>query len=148
MAISPLKTVRTIVIGHHAKEAPDFYNGILGTDILNFYYDLATFRGENLETDQNIYLGLLPKDIFAPNDTSATSALINWTASLVNDEGVVINSSQQTVSLSSMQAGIAIDAMSLKALSGDYRLIVHLTDQNSGKWGFYQQQISHPELCC
>ena len=132
------------VIGHHAKEAPDFYNGIPGTDILNFYYDLATFRGENLETEQNIYLGLLPKDIFAQNDTSATSALINWTASLVNEEGVVVNSSQQTVSLSSMQAGIAIDAMSLKALSGDYRLIVHLTDHNSGKWGFYQQQIHIP----
>ena len=132
------------VIGHHAKEAPDFYNGIPGTDILNFYYDLVTFRGKNLETDQNIYLGLLPKDIFAQNDTSATSALVNWTASLVNEEGVVINSAQQTVSLSNMQSGIAIDAMSLKALSGDYRLIIHLTDQNSGKWGFYQQQIHIP----
>ncbi len=133
-----------VIIGHHAKETPDFYNGIPGTDILNFYYDLATFRGKNLETDQNIYLGLLPKDIFAPNDTSKTPALINWTASLVNDEGTVINSSQQTVSLSNMQSGIAIDAMSLKASSGDYRLIIHLTDQNSGKWGFYQQQIHIP----
>ena len=133
-----------VIIGHHAKETPDFYNGIPGTEILNFYYDLATFRGKNLETDQNIYLGLLPKDIFAPNDTSTTAALVNWTASLVNDEGTVINSAQHTVSLSSTQGGIAIDAMSLKALPGDYRLIVHLTDQNSGKWGFYQQQIHIP----
>ena len=105
---------------------------------------MATFRGKNLETDQNIYLGLLPKDIFAQNDTTTTSALVNWTASLVNKEGIVINSAQHTVSLSSMQAGIAIDAMSLKTLPGDYRLIVHLTDQNSGKWGFYQQQIHIP----
>ena len=133
-----------VIIGYHAKETPDFYNGIPGTEILNFYYDLATFRGKDLETDQNIYLGLLPKDIFAPNDTTTTSALVNWTASLVNDEGTVINSAQHTVSLSSMQGGIAIDAMSLKALPGDYRLIVHLTDQNSGKWGFYQQQVHIP----
>ena len=133
-----------VIIGHHAKETPDFYNGIPGTEVLNFYYDLATFRGKNLKTDQNIYLGLLPKDIFAQNDTSTTAALINWTASLVNDEGTVINSAQHTVSLSSMQSGIAIDAMSLKTLPGDYRLIVHITDQNSGKWGFYQQQIHIP----
>ncbi len=133
-----------VIIGHHAKETPDFYNGIPGTDILNFYYDMATFRGKDLETDQNIYLGLLPKDIFVQNDTTTTAAFINWTASLVNDEGTVINSAQHTVSLSSMQRGIAIDAMSLKALPGDYRLIVHLTDQNSGKWGFYQQQIHIP----
>ncbi len=132
------------IIGHHAKETPDFYNGIPGTDILNFYYDLATFRGKNLETDQNIYLGLLPKDIFAQNDTTTTSALINWTASLLNDEGTVINSTQQTVSLPSMQTGIAIDAISLNTLPGNYRLIIHLTDQNSGKWGFYQQQIHIP----
>ena len=133
-----------VIIGHHAKETPDFYNGIPGTEVLNFYYDLATFRGKNLETDQNIYLGLLPKDIFAQNDTSTTAALINWTASLLNEEGTVINSAQQTVSLPSMQTGIAIDAMSLKALPGNYRLIVHLTDQNSGKWGFFQQQIHIP----
>ncbi len=144
MAVAAQDFHPQVIIGHHAKEAPDFYNGIPGTDILNFYYDLATFRGKNRETDQNIYLGLLPKDIFAPNDTSKTPALVNWTASLVNEEGVVINSSQQTVSLSNMQSGIAIDAMSLKASSGDYRLIIHLTDQNSGKWGFFQQQIHIP----
>ena len=144
LAVAAQKFHPQVIIGHHAKETPDFYNGIPGTDILNFYYDLATFRGKNLETDQNIYLGLLPKDIFAPNDTSTTLALVNWTASLVNDEGTVINSAQHTVSLSSTQGGIAIDAMSLKALPGDYRLIVHLADQNSGKWGFYQQQIHIP----
>jgi GWxTD domain-containing protein len=130
-------------------EEPQHYDFPFGFSPLEFYYDLATFRGSAGRTRLEVYYGLLTglletgkmKDGRTIHAVERTLTLKGGGA-----EGFRKNDVGAYEATEGSPSRTLLEVATLEVPPGDYRLNVEALDRASGKWGIYSQDVSIPEI--
>lgn len=136
---------------HVSSVIPEKFTVPPGVVPLDFYYDLASFRGVDGQPRVEVYFGIPPDQI----QTNRTGEFVRFEVAheltLVNAEGLAVyHTNDKRVFQSRMGADqmdvMFVDVANLPAAPGAYTLGVKLADQLSGKWNLYQQEIVIPSF--
>lgn len=126
---------------------PDFYRPGLPGDVLNFYYDLAEFRGGDGQTEIEIYYGIPPEqvDVFESADSSFIHVQL---AVALADEGhtTIYRAAEEFFyqadrSLDKYKGAFVPELLSTQVPPGKYELQVQMKDLISGRTGIYRQDL-------
>ncbi|MCZ6635561.1 MAG: hypothetical protein O7G87_19340, partial [bacterium] len=136
-----------VVVQNTISRSPDFYRPGLPGDVLNFYYDLANFRGSDGQTTLEVYYGIPPEQVEV--EQVADSSFIHVQAALaLADEGhTAIYRTAQELFFQSGQGvqqtkGAFIpELLRTQIPPGKYELQVQLKDLISGRVGLYRQTL-------
>ncbi|MBD3291000.1 GWxTD domain-containing protein [candidate division KSB1 bacterium] len=107
-------------------------------DKFNFSFDYATFRGHEDLVYVELYFSVLRNELQYVEDNDAFKAEFVIDAELFRNDSMVINKSWGGInhedSLTNVQGNQKLLSVNyLQAKPGEYRLVVRLTDKNSGK---------------
>jgi len=145
LSLHPELVLKTLVA-----HTPEMYTAPPGVDFLDFYYDLAAFRGADGHTRLEVYIGL-PHDQFETDEDLHERRFVAERTVVLNDSTrAVKREARRTITYGTVpdpakrRGRFAIDAVSLEVPPGAYRLAVQLMDQTSGKWGVYVQELDIP----
>ncbi|MDP6040978.1 MAG: GWxTD domain-containing protein [Candidatus Latescibacteria bacterium] len=134
-----------------ASELPEFFDVPPGADLLEFYYDLASFQGENGQSELEVYFGIPPEQVELRRDgdrvqmeveRSLVLADVNGDSVYRVEDELVFRKSVEEVNL----RGLFVELASLEIPPGEYTLGVKLADRISGKWGMYRQEVEIPSF--
>jgi len=126
---------------------PDFYRPGLPGDVLNFYYDLAEFRGGDGQTEIEIYYGIPPEqvDVFESADSSFIHVQL---AVALADEGhtTIYRAAEEFFyqadrTLNKNKGAFVPELLSTQVPPGKYELQVQMKDLISGRTGIYRQDL-------
>lgn len=130
-----------------SSEMPEHFHIPPGMTHLDFYYDLASFRGEDGQTVVEVYLGIPPAQI-AFGQEGREKALVERSVALAEQDGEAVHTVRDQLGfredVPSAQRGLFVDVAWLNVPPGAYRLAVKLADRVSGKWGVYVQEVDVP----
>ncbi len=139
-----------VVLQDLVSEMPEYHDVPPGVEPLEFYYDLATFRGEPGETKVEVYFGIPPEQVTGEASEGQTWFRVRRTTVLADRMGEEVHRKKGGLVFAVAKAPqpergtFVADVASLKVPPGDYRLAVQITDQISGKWGIYMQEVEVP----
>jgi GWxTD domain-containing protein len=127
---------------------PERYSVPPGVEPLDFHYDFAAFRGSTGRTRLEVYYGIVPDQVSMEEEGGRRLLRVDRAVALKaqnSDEGyrareVLTLAVQQPES----ESGFIPDVTSLQVPPGKYKLAVQLSDQVSGKWNIYLQDIEVP----
>lgn len=123
-------------------ETPDRFTPPPGVSFLEFYYDVAQFRGDAGQTRVEVYIGVPPRQMTLQNQQGH----VMHTLVMTHPNGEIIERSEETkhfvVEDTTMVKGtFAPDVVAYEMMPGSYKLGVKVTDKHSGKWGVYSQAL-------
>lgn len=122
-----------------------------GVEPLDFYYDLARFRGLDGRPKLEVYFGIPPEHVQSERVGDFAKMTLAHELVLANEEGETVfrtkdeRAYQARVGQGQLD-GLFVDIADLPAEAGTYQLGVKLVDQLSGKWNLYQQEIEIPSF--
>jgi len=142
------------VLEQIARRTPDHFILPPGVKPLEFYYDLASFRGPDEFVRQTpdeilaVYFGIPPEQLVRedPNE----QVVVSRTVALTTPEGDIVSRVHDRLGFRNLQSiagqrGAFIPELAAARVPpGDYLLSVQLTDSGTGKWGVYQQEVTVP----
>ena len=133
-----------VVLMKTAARTPEYFDVPPGVEVLDFYYATASFKGKKAKTNMEVYFGV-PTEQLAEGQTEML-----WLIVLADAQGNTTyrlsEEVQEARSLGEMPDGVLVSLASVAVLPGTYQLGVKLVDQNGGKWGMYQQEVTIPEF--
>lgn len=129
---------------------PDRFTLPPGVEPLEFYYDVAAFRGEDTSADErvDVYFGIPPEQL--AGKTKRERVILDRTVVLADSSGTAKHCLHDRLGFSGVQRlaarkGAFIPELATARISpGDYRLAIQLSDPSTGKWGIYLQDITVP----
>ena len=131
-------------------EQPQHYDFPFGFAPLEFYYDVATFRGSTGRTRLEVYFGVPTAHLERAKLTDGrTIYAVERTLTL---RGGPENQAFRKNDVGGYEAPdgqpdrTLVELASLDVRAGDYRLNVEVIDRASGKWGIYSQDVQIPEV--
>ncbi len=133
-----------------ASEQPQYYDFPFGFAPLEFYYDVATFRGNTGRTRLEVYFGI-------PTEHLARAKLKDGRTIHAVERTLTIRGGPEDQAFRKNDVGgyeapegrpdrTLIELASLNVPAGYYSLSVEVLDRASGKWGIYSQDIQVPEI--
>jgi len=126
-----------------ASQTPEKFDIPPGMEPLEFYYDVAQFRGVNGETDVEVYFGVPPEQVEIKDEMGD----VVRTLVLSDRDGEEVFRDQANlqfggIDTSKLSKGAFVPELaSLNVPPGAYKLAVQVTDRQSGKWGVYVQEL-------
>jgi GWxTD domain-containing protein len=133
-----------------ASEQPQHYDFPFGFAPLEFYYDVATFRGSNGRTRLEVYFGVPTEHLErAKLKDGRTIHAVERTLTIrggPQDQAFRKNAVGGYEALEGRPDRTLVELASLDVPAGYYRLNVEVLDRASGKWGIYSQDIQIPEI--
>jgi GWxTD domain-containing protein len=134
-----------------SSSVPEKFTVPPGVAVLDFYYDVASFRGADGQPQLEVYFGIPPEHIQSNRIGDFIQLKLAHNLILANEAGDAIS---QTRDERTFQAradvdalpGLFVDVAHISALPGRYTLGVKLIDQLSGKWNLYQQVVEIPSF--
>jgi GWxTD domain-containing protein len=133
-----------------ASEQPQHYDFPFGFAPLEFYYDVATFRGSTGRTRLEVYFGVPTKNLErAKLKDGRTIHAVERTLTIrggPQDQAFRKNAVGGYEALEGRPDRTLVELASLDVPAGYYRLNVEVLDRASGKWGIYSQDIEIPEI--
>lgn len=154
-SVLPMKVVARLgefnpgsVYARVTSEEPQYYDFPFGYDPLDFYYDLASFRGNAGRTRLEVYFGI-------PTAHLQRAKL---------KDGRLIHAVERTLTLKGGEdafrknevggyeapegepARTLVELATLEVPAGTYRMNVEVRDKASGRWGLYSQEVEVPAI--
>lgn len=152
----PMKVLTKLTEFHPGKvyealssEQPQHYNFPFGFSPLEFYYDLAVFRGSAGRTRFEVYFGIPTKHLeMAKLKDGRTIHALERTLTLKGSEEQAFRKNDVGAyeATEGQDSRNLIEVASLEVPAGKYRLNVEVLDRVSGKWGIYSQDVLVPEI--
>ena len=138
-----------VVLQAVASETPEHFDVPPGVDVLEFYYDMASFRGKADGTNLEIYYGIPPEQLATGEPENPEKIHIERTVVISDRAGKTVRRAQDEWVFSggvepAEKGTFVVDVASLEAPPGAYRLAVQLVDRSSGRWGIYLQEVTVP----
>lgn len=138
------------VIQRVSSSKPDHFTLPPGVVPIQFYYDVAVFRGSaaGLEEDVEVYFGIPPGQLVV--DDARDRVVLTRTIVLATETGEIKRRIRDRLAFGGLQAlakqsGAFIPELAVTSVQpGDYRLAVELADEETGRWGIYLQDIVIP----
>jgi len=128
--------------------SPDFYRPGLPGDILNFYYDLAHFRGPDGQTHLEIYYGIPPEQVEIEQEADSSFIHVQLAVALANEGHTSIYRTTDAFAYRGAQVPSTIEQGSFvpeiiktQVPPGKYELQVQMKDLISGRTGLYRQEL-------
>ena len=128
--------------------SPDFYRPGLPGDILNFYYDLAHFRGPDGQTNLEIYYGIPPEQVEIEQEADSSFIHVQLAVALANEGHTSIYRTTDAFAYRGAQVPSTIEQGSFvpeiiktQVPPGKYELQVQMKDLISGRTGLYRQEL-------
>ena len=128
--------------------SPDFYRPGLPGDVLNFYYDLANFRGADGQTNLEIYYGIPPEQVEIKQEADSSFVHVQLAVALANEGHTSIYRTADEFFYQGAQVPTAIEQgsfvpeiMKTQVPPGKYELQVQMKDLISGRTGIYRQEL-------
>ena len=128
--------------------SPDFYRPGLPGDILNFYYDLAHFRGPDGQTNLEIYYGIPPEQVEIEQEADSSFIHVQLAVALANEGHTSIYRTTDEFAYRGAQVPSTIEQGSFvpeiiktQVPPGKYELQVQMKDLISGRTGLYRQEL-------
>lgn len=130
------------------RETPTYYTTPHGAEPLDFYYDLATFRGTDGKSTLDVYYGIPMAHLQIEDVMSDKQIRVERTVALSAQGGETVHRSMDDIVLP--VSGLAedygdqfcVDVVALDVPPGDYQLAVQVADRVSGALGIYVQNLS------
>ena len=128
--------------------SPDFYRPGLPGDILNFYYDLAHFRGPDGQTSLEIYYGIPPEQVEIEQEADSSFIHVQLAVALANEGHTSIYRTTDAfayrgaqVHSTTEQGTFVPEIIKTQVPPGKYELQVQMKDLISGRTGLYRQEL-------
>ena len=126
--------------------SPDFYRPGLPGDVLNFYYDLAHFRGADGQTNLEIYYGIPPEQVEIEQEADSSFIHVQLAVALANEGHTSIYRTSDAflyrgVQVAAEQGAFVPEIVKTQVPPGNYELQVQLKDLISGRTGLYRQEL-------
>jgi GWxTD domain-containing protein len=131
-------------------EQPELFGPPPGVRPLDFYYDMASFKGNRGLTSVELYFGVPAMNLLDSLRTIRTGVSFHRkivlsgqaTGDLIqkNDEITL----DRPLHLSTAAGGMYVSMLTVNAIPDSYRVAVQLTDRETGKWGLYMQDLVVP----
>ena len=127
---------------------PEYFDLPPGIEPLEFYYDVARFRGREGKTGVEVYYGVPTLEVDIENEEGH----VRRTVVISDDEGEEVFRTREDLYFGGIdqemkKKGTFVPDMAyLEVPPGEYRMAVHLSDVYSGKWGIYVQELEIPTL--
>ena len=141
-----LRTHPGAVLNDVVASTPEHFDLPPGIEPLEFYYDVARFRGEEGKTGVEVYYGVPTLEVGIENENGH----VRRSVVISDDEGEEVFRTRDDLHFGGIDAGLlkkgtfVPDVAYLEVPPGTYRMAVHLTDVYSGKWGVYVQDLEAP----
>lgn len=135
-----------VVLNDVVASTPEYFDLPPGIEPLEFYYDVARFRGEEGKTGVEVYYGVPTLEVGIENENGH----VRRSVVISDDEGEEVFRTRDDLHFGGIDArqlkkGTFVpDVAYLEVPPGTYRMAVHLADVNSGKWGVYVQDLEAP----
>ncbi len=135
-----------VVLNDVVASTPEYFDLPPGIEPLEFYYDVARFRGEEGKTGVEVYYGVPTLEVGIENENGH----VRRSVVISDDEGEEVFRTRDDlhfggIDYRQLKKGTFVpDVAYLEVPPGTYRMAVHLTDVNSGKWGVYVQDLEAP----
>lgn len=126
---------------------PDFYRPGLPGDVLNFYYDLAEFRGLDGQTQVEIYYGIPPEQVEIAESADSSFIHVQLALALADEGHTTIYRAaeeffyQANATLDKNKGAFVPELLSTQVPPGKYELQVQMKDLISGRTGIYRQDL-------
>ena len=128
--------------------SPDFYRPGLPGEILNFYYDLAHFRGPDGQTNLEIYYGIPPEQVEIEQEADSSFIHVQLAVALANEDHTSIYRTTDEfayrgaqVPSTTEQGSFVPEIIKTQVPPGKYELQVQMKDLISGRTGLYRQEL-------
>ncbi len=131
------------VLNDVVASTPEYFDLPPGIEPLEFYYDVARFRGKEGKTGVEVYYGVPTLEVGIENE----NGYVRRSVVISDDEGEEVFRIRDDLHFGGIDAkqlkkGTFVPDMAyLEVPPGTYRMAVHLTDVHSGKWGVYVQDL-------
>ena len=140
-----------IVYKKTAADVPDYYRpGLMGEPV-EFYYDLANFRGSDGQSTLEVYYGIPTGQVETARDADSTYVHVKCFLALA-DEGHanIYRDARELVyrsadTLRTARGTFVPELLKLDVPPGKYELQVQLKDEISGHTGLYKQAVMVPD---
>jgi len=133
-----------MILERSVEMEPDYFQAELPGEPIEFYYDLADFRGEDGRTAVELYYGIPTSEMsYLESDDDPVSRVECAFALARTDAPEVIRSSEEVV-YSGQSAGkrsLVLQQMNTELRPGKYELQIQLRDVVSDRRGLYRQQV-------
>ncbi len=135
-----------VVLNDVVASTPEYFDLPPGIEPLEFYYDVARFRGEEGKTGVEVYYGVPTLEVGIENENGH----VRRSVVISDDEGEEVFRTRDDlhfggIDYRQLKKGTFVpDVAYLEVPPGTYRMAVHLADVNSGKWGVYVQDLEAP----
>ncbi len=135
-----------VVLNDVVASTPEYFDLPPGIEPLEFYYDVARFRGEEGKTGVEVYYGVPTLEVGIENENGH----VRRSVVISDDEGEEVFRTRDDLHFGGIDSrqlkkGTFVpDVAYLEVPPGTYRMAVHLADVNSGKWGIYVQDLEAP----
>jgi GWxTD domain-containing protein len=126
---------------------PDFYRPGLPGDFLNFYYDLAEFRGGDGQTQVEIYYGIPPEQVKAEESADSSFIHVQLAVALAAEGHTTIYRTaeefvyQSGGVLDKSRGAFVPEVLTTHVPPGLYEVQVQMKDMISGRTGIYRQDL-------
>ena len=134
-----------------AAETPDYYRpGILGP-VLDFYYDLAKFRGSNGQTTVEVYYGIPPQQVQMAQQADSAQIRVQCALALADEGHTTLYRNIETFTyegsndFNKAKGAFLPELLKVQVPPGKYELQVQLKDLKSGHTGRYKQALEVPD---
>ncbi len=126
--------------------SPDFYRPGLPGDVLNFYYDLAHFRGVDGQTNLEIYYGIPPDQVEMEQEADSSFIHVQLAVALANEDHTSIYRTADAflyrgVQVTTERGSFVPEIVKTQVPPGKYELQVQMKDLISGRAGLYRQEL-------
>ena len=146
-AVQLIRYTPGVIYQKAVAKTPDFYRPDIRADALGFYYDLADFRGENGQTQLEVYYGVPPAEVEISQTQKNHLIHVQGTLALADEEHTHIYRTedvftyQKSNGFDERKGAFVPDLLKLEVPPGKYQLQVQLKDVISGRVGVYKQNV-------
>ena len=137
-----------VVYQSAVSKTPDFYRPGLPGDVLNFYYDLAEFRGGDGQTQVEIYYGIPPEQVQAVETADSSFIHVQLAVALADEGHTTIYRAaeeffyQSNSTLDKTKGAFVPELLKTQVPPGTYEVQVQMKDLISGRTGIYRQDLT------
>ncbi|MDP6038605.1 MAG: hypothetical protein QGG64_08655, partial [Candidatus Latescibacteria bacterium] len=137
-----------VIYQQTVSRSPDFYRPGLPGDVLNFYYDLAHFRGPDGQTNLEIYYGIPPEQVEIEQEADSSFVHVQLAVALANEGHTSIYRTADEflyrgaqIPTTEDRGAFVPEIIKTQVPPGKYELQVQMKDLISGRTGLYRQEL-------
>jgi hypothetical protein len=135
-----------VIMQQAVSESPDYYRPGAFGPALNFYYDLAAFRGNDGQTRLEIYYGIPPSQVELEEEGQASLMHVKLAVAMADESHTMVYRNAQEfvykgAAAADLQGTFVPELMATQVPPGKYELQVQIRDMISGRTGLYKQAV-------